>query len=309
MKPSLNVRFVRQTQEIGDGLIMSVIRTISPVPVIIHPGEAPDLEIIGPAPRRRFLKKLTSRKRGNSDTRFFRKKAKLTLFASEENSHYAEGTADFFIGPDAGFTRNDFFRMPNWWSSVDWSSQGVSHKPSPRIRKLIAPEQLCTPLGTETLRRPRKAAIFASHMPGARATLLRELKKVIDVDGYGSHFDTKVRHHDRSGFFKDDVLQNYMFCLCPENEMYPGYYTEKIPESYGAGSIPLGWVDQNARIDFQGGFVNLADFAAEGYAEGIAKALAPDNLEALVSAPLMNSPPSIRGLLGFLERVVSRALD
>jgi hypothetical protein len=279
------------------------------VPVVFDAGKAPDLEIIGPAPRRRFLKRFTSRKRGNSDARLFREKAKLTLFVSEENTRYVEGTADFFIGPDIGFTRDDFFRMPNWWSSVDWSSQGVSNKPSPRIRKLVPPDQLCTPLGIATLRRPRKAAIFASHMPGARATLLRELSRVMEVDGYGRYFDPTIRHHNSSRIFKDDVLQNYMFSLCPENEIFPGYYTEKVPESYAAGSIPLGWADQNIGVDFQGGFINLADFASEGYAAGLRQALEPAQLEELVSTPLMNTPPSIRGLVSFMERVISRALD
>ena len=308
MKHSLTIRYLRQYEEFADSLIMSVIRAVSPVPVVIAPNEPPDLEIIGPAPRRRYLKKLTRRNRGNSDARFFRKKAKVTLFFSEENSRFVEGAADFSIGPDIGFERDDFFRMPNWWSSIDWSSQGVNNKPSPRIRKLIEPARLCEPLGSETLRRPKKAAMFVTHMTEPRVTLKREISKLIEVDGYGRYFDSSIRHHNHSGFFKDDVLKDYMFCLCPEGGMYPGYYTERIPEAYGAGSIALGWADQNIGRDFQGGFVNLASFAAEGYANGLNKVLEPDYLETLVKTPLMNTPPNIGGLLRFVEGIVEHAV-
>ena len=310
MKADLNVRFRGQYEEFPDSLIMCVVSTVSPVPVVFDNSRAPDLEIVGPAPRRRFLKKFTRRKRGNSDGRLFgnRTKAKVVLFHSEENSRYVAGLADYSIGPDIGFARDDFFRMPNWWSSIDWSSQGVNHKPSPRIRNLIRPDQLCEPLGASTLERPRRAAIFATHMTEPRVTLLRELSNVIEIDGFGRHFDKSVAHHNKSGFYKDDVLKGYMFCLCPEGGMYPGYYTERIPESYGAGSIPLGFADQNVDVDFQGGFVNLANFAGEGYARGFERALEPANLERLVSTPLMDRPPDIRGLLGFMDRIISRAL-
>ena len=72
---------------------------------------------------------------------------------------------------------------------------------------------------------------------------------------------------------------------------------------------PLGWADKNISVDFQGGFINLADFAGVGYAKGLAEMLQPASLERLVSVPLMKTLPDIGGLVSFVTKIVERALD
>jgi hypothetical protein len=142
-----------------------------------------------------------------------------------------------------------------------------------------------------------------------RGTILSELSSVIEIDGYGTCFDSRIRHHNESNMFKDDVMKDYMFALCPENSMYPGYYTEKVPESFAAGCIPIAWADQNIAIDFNpGSFINLADFAATGYREGFSKQLSSERMAGLASTPLLARVPDFAGLLRFVERIVERAL-
>ena len=79
------------------------------------------------------------------------------------------------------------------------------------------------------------------------------------VDGMGSYFDLTIKDHHRSGFFKKDILENYAFNLCPENGIYSGYVTEKIPESFAAGCLPVTYADEMTVIDFNPkAFINLA---------------------------------------------------
>ena len=100
-----------------------------------------------------------------------------------------------------------------------------------------------------------------------------------------------------------------MFALCPENSMYPGYYTEKVPESFSAGCIPITWADQNIRSEFNpASYINLVDYASVGYRNGLMQVLQHENLKKLVREPLLLGLPDFRGLLRFLERVVKRAL-
>ena len=56
-------------------------------------------------------------------------------------------------------------------------------------------------------------------------------------------------------------MKNYLINFCPENELYPGWYTEKVPDAFLAGNISLTWADQNIRTDFnKKSFINLNDY-------------------------------------------------
>jgi len=233
--------------------------------------------------------------------------AKVVLYHTTENSRYEP--ADFTIGFDLSITNERHFRMPLWWASIDWSRHGVSNVPTPRIRKLIDIETLMQPLGEDVLQRPRRAAFFTTHMLEPRKTIFSDLSAAIEIDGYGPYFHTRIKDHNGSGIFKDDVLKNYMFNLCPENSMYPGYYTEKVPEAFAAGCIPITWADQNVAREFNpGAFINLADFAATGYRDGFKQALRAESVARLVSTPLLDKAPDFAGLLRFVEQIVDRAL-
>jgi hypothetical protein len=199
--------------------------------------------------------------------------------------------------------------MPNWWTSVDWSGYGIRNHPTPRIRNLIDIETLMNPLGEGVFQRARKAAFFSTHMLDPRQTIFAELSTVIEIDGYGPHFDKGIKDHNRSGVFKDDVLKSYMFNLCPENSMYPGYYTEKVPEAFAAGCIPITWADQNIATEFHpDALINLADFAAAGYRESFATQLCSERITRLASTPLLKKAPNFPGLLRFMAEIVERAL-
>jgi hypothetical protein len=56
-------------------------------------------------------------------------------------------------------------------------------------------------------------------------------------------------------------MKNYAFNLCPENSMFPGYYSEKVLDAFIAKCLPVTWADSNIRIDFnQNAFVNLNEY-------------------------------------------------
>jgi hypothetical protein len=283
--------------------MLSVIRTLSPVPVVFDWTSRPHLEIRG---ANRPWRPLSSRI-ADKLKRKTRGRAKVVLFHTTENARYEP--ADFTIGFDLGVTDERHFRMPLWWTSIDWSSHGVRNVPTPRIRRLIDIETLMRPLGEGVLQRPRKAAFFTTHMLQPRENIFSELSQAIEVDGYGPHFDTSIEHHNNSSIFKDDILQNYMFNLCPENSMYPGYYTEKVPEAFGSGCIPVTWADQNIAREFnQCAFINLADFAATGYREGFKRAVCAECMARLVSTPLLDKAPDFASLLRFVQKIIDQAL-
>jgi hypothetical protein len=218
--------------------------------------------------------------------------------------------ADYSISFDLGVESDRHFRAPNWWESLDWSRYGIKQNQSSRIRTLIDPDLLLQPLGSQVLNRSYKAALITTHLKEPRTSLFTELQKVLPIDGYGRHFDRNIEDHNTSGFYKEDILREYMFSLCPENSMYPGYYTEKVPESYAAGCIPITWADQNVTVDFKpGSYINMADYAGIGFADALALQLEPNKLEALYNTPLLDKLPDIEGYIEFVRGITQRALN
>lgn len=63
---------------------------------------------------------------------------------------------------------------------------------------------------------------------------------------------------------KDQTLEwisNYKFCICFENSEYPGYITEKLPQTYSAGTIGIYWGNPLVHLDFNtNAFINCYDF-------------------------------------------------
>jgi hypothetical protein len=166
------------------------------------------------------------------------------------------------------------------------------------------------PLSDDFLQRPNKAAIFASHLREPRATLLKVLKKELEVVEFGSLFNSNIKNHLESGLIKYDELQKFAFNLCPENGMYPGYYTEKIPEAFMAGCLPITWADDNVKVDFNPqAFINLAPMSASNFSELRQILRSKNTLSRYAEQPLFLSKPSITPVKNYLKEVIKTALS
>jgi hypothetical protein len=191
-----------------------------------------------------------------------RKLAPLTLFQSAENIRYDIHKTDYSISFDLNIKSSAHFRLPYWMEMIDWSHEGVIGNKNPRYGPLLKIERLMQPLGNDFLKRNWGAAFLSSHIREPRKTLFDAVQKAIPVTGFGAHFNKNIEDHHHSGFLKHVLLQDFAFNLCPENGMYPGYYTEKIPEAFYAQCLPITWADENVMVDFNpNAFINLAPMA------------------------------------------------
>ena len=193
---------------------------------------------------------------------------------------------------------------------VDWSHEGLHGNQNPRFGQLLTITRMMQPLGNEFIKRPRSVAIFSSHLREPRATLFKAVERYIPLAGFGPHFDKKILHHHQSGFNKIDVLRNFAFNLCPENGLYPGYYTEKIPEAFVAGCLPLTWTDTNVLADFNPkAFINLEPMSWQNF-EPLRDILnSPSQLDAFAVQPLLAEAPSIEPIKDFLREILRQALS
>jgi hypothetical protein len=272
-----------------------------------------DLLIRGPfsdgSARRRLANRVLA-----GQQRLLRRGPSLRLHVSSENPFAAnyqgfeESGCEFGLGHEIRVGDARYFRLPHWWNYVDFRAQGI---PSPehwvRLGSPLALEQLTQPLRWNR-QGAERAAFVASYLNGERRFLMQRAGLVLPIDGFGRAFDRSIPDHTRSSFTKRELLGGYRFNFCPENVIAPGYVTEKIPESFVCGSIPIGYVDPHVALDFDPqAFLNLHDYLAVGVQRGLGEALAScSKRDQLIETPLLRAPVSIDGLISFLERVLAR---
>ena len=101
-------------------------------------------------------------------------------------------------------------------------------------------------------------------------------------------------------------MTNYAFNLCPENSLFPGYYTEKVPEAFLCKTLPISWMDNNVKFDFnEKSFVNLLNYSKDNYLEIIH--LLKDNsfLKKFVNEPLLLKEPNLENEISFVKKIIN----
>jgi len=241
---------------------------------------------------------------------YFEKKRQrpLTLFHTAENIRHDEIAADFSISFDLGVNDRRHLRFPYWMEFIDWSHEGVTGNANPRFGKLLSIPRLMSPLGRDFLNKPRKAALFCSHLREPRKLLYERMSRMMEVQGFGPYFDSSISTHHSTGYKKIDVLQDFAFNLCPENGLYPGYYTEKIPEAFAADCLPITWVDSNVVIDFNPeSFINMQQFAWQDFEPVLDLVNDENRLEKFACEPLMRREPTLAEVRAFLAEILAQA--
>ena len=234
-----------------------------------------------------------------------RKMPPVTLFHTAENLRHDHIKADFAISHDLDIDSDRHFRLPYWMEMIDWSHEGLVGNRNPRYGELLKLERLQAPLGDQFLKRAQKAALITSHLQEPRAACLSALQELMSVDGMGPYFNKDTKHHHTSDFRKSDILQQYAFNLCPENGMYPGYVTEKIPEAFAAGCLPITFVDESVNREFNpNAFINLKTRFEENFQDLRIILRSKSKLEEYAQEPLLIERSSIFPLFEFISKVL-----
>ena len=283
--------------------------------------DACDVLFIGPYDfntiRRKALKKIVNKfninleKFKNLDLyKFDRKFNPLRIFVSHEPYvpeliHY-----DFSVTPHLAIDDNKHLRIPSWKDYIDWSNEGIFRDQgtlnSKRLGKFYNLEDFYKPLGNSFLKKPRKVCIFTSHLKEPRKSLFSLFQKNFEISGFGPYFDKTIMNHDSNTSTKIEIMKDFAFNLCPHQLLYPGFYDEKVPDSFFSNCLPITWADKNIDIDFNPrAFVNLLDYTKNSY-ESLFDKLKSDNfLEAFIDEPLCVGEINLEKETNFIKRVIS----
>jgi hypothetical protein len=156
-----------------------------------------------------------------------------------------------------------------------------------RGRGFPDPQKLLEPRVSRS-EKPKGVCAFISNGEPTRLRAIEELSKWIDVDVYGPWVKRPVPN-------KYQIAQDYKFTLCFENDLFPGYITEKLLDAYICDTVPLYWGNLGLERHInRSSFINAFDHESlELFAERVGK-LSRETYEAIYVEPLMKSLPSLR---------------
>lgn len=140
--------------------------------------------------------------------------------------------------------------LPLWWLRLNWYEKSFY---SPQLGTYVNKENL---LQQRILRNKKTkfACAFIGNAHPMRMYFIRQLSKLGVVDIYGKSVGKPVKN-------KFSIAKDYRFNICFENDVYPGYVTEKLIDAYMIDTIPIYWGSLgNDQLINRSSFLNLCDY-------------------------------------------------
>jgi alpha(1,3/1,4) fucosyltransferase len=169
-----------------------------------------------------------------------------TVFMTGENVEPDMDRCDFAVSFSRRVEHPRHMRMPNWVAKL--YMEGAN------------PSDLLCANRAPAVQGSRFCAIVARNPAPNREAMAVALARHGPVDAPSSVFHNTAPI-GASWAEKIQFLRNFRFNIAFENACFPGYTTEKLPDTLLAGAIPIYWGDPLVQLDFNtDAFLDLADF-------------------------------------------------
>jgi hypothetical protein len=209
--------------------------------------------------------------------------SKVGIWYTAENVRPPATGWDITLSFDpTGWTPNNIY-LPYWQLITNLyggKSEGF-------LGRTITIEELISPREGRAGDRPKFCCAFIRNPDPVRMRAIAALRQIGEVDVYGIAGAHSVED-------KMSIAANYRFVLCFENDLYPGYVTEKVFDAWATGAIPLWWGLTSTQYLNPLAYLNLNDFAKiSDFAENI-KELESDRsrISQMGSQPLLLIRPN-----------------
>tara|TARA_A100001035_G_scaffold254821_1_gene228970 strand:+ start:226 stop:1146 length:921 start_codon:yes stop_codon:yes gene_type:complete len=208
-------------------------------------------------------------------------------------------------------------RLPLWYFEIDWFRTNIGIIKVDEIeKKLINYGQLTA----DDIANRKDCITIFNNPEGSRMDMLKELEKIMYVEKYGTLFNNPLGPKTNNSFInkffpvysdyqsKIEKMTNFKFNFCPENSLFPGYYTEKCFHAKIAGCIPIYFADYHVHNDFRKeSFINMYDYLEfqdlSKYLSEVKKDYS--HLAKLANEPLLKSIPKLNSIKDFLLKSIT----
>ena len=231
--------------------------------------------------------------------------ARFRIFFTGENERAPQGRWDAYLSFDVHSYEGRNSYLPLWWIT---SSDILVPTISPYLGRAITLEQMMSPRQSLYQSRNKFCVAFVGKAYPFRMQSLSALSKIGKVDVYGSIARNTRQSRAEKKF---EIAQDYKFVFAFENDYFPGYVTEKLPEAWATGAVPLYWGFDIKKSMNPKAFINAADFETlENFVEYVAKVEASEVMwSKIATEPLLTKKPTIENVVKNLEKILSPLRD
>jgi hypothetical protein len=239
------------------------------------------------------------------------KKKKIILFYNVENERIDNTKYDYVIGSDFNYNNDEnYLRIPTWKNYINWDHLGLRVSPLDTLNAVRFGNhynllEMMKPQGDLFLSKKKNICSFFTHISEPRKSMIKVIKNYFKLDGYGKYFDSKIKNHNSSNFSKLEIFKNYFANFCPENEIFPGWYTEKVPDAFLGKTLPITWTDQNIETDFNKlSFININN-NLDNLDEIFLELRSEEFLKKFSNQPLLINKINLNNEIKFVEKLLN----
>ena len=139
------------------------------------------------------------------------------------------------------------------------------------------------------------ACAFIGNPEPTRLRFIEMFARHFEIDLFGTVFGNPVKD-------KKKILQEYKFNVCFENDLYPGYVTEKAIESWECEAIPIWWGLDKFNYLNSAAIIDVYSLGFEGAIEKVREiSNSSQEMKVMRSQPILNKRYDVDELLQNLK--------
>lgn len=225
-----------------------------------------------------------------------RKSAAKSIWYSGENVAPPQGTWDGYLSFDTFLANDVSVYLPLWYlTSTDLfksTTESYWGGSVPKVRELLTGREL-------TIKRKKFVVAFIGKSYPLRLHAIEAISKIGRIDVFGESARNVIKSPSK-------VAKNYKFIMCFENDLFPGYVTEKPIEAYSSGAIPLYWGHDALGYLNPNAIINLNEFTSiREWTEHISRVMSDFNLyKRIYEQPILIKEPSLNPAISLLRKVL-----
>jgi hypothetical protein len=238
--------------------------------------------------------------RGTTDPRAFfvdppkSPNARFGIWYTPENIRPPASGWDITLSYDADNWISGNYYLPFWQFGTDVFGGNREEF----LGKTISVRDLTSPRIGGAGSRPKFCCAFIRNPDPVRMRAIEALREIDQVDVYGLAVGQPVKD-------KMSVASQYRFVMCFENDLYPGYVTEKVFHAWATGAVPIWWgLDSHRNLNVNA-FVNFSEMENLQELQHSIQALYRDSkqLDEMSGEPLLEASPNVKGVINAIRRL------
>lgn len=232
-------------------------------------------------------------------------KAKYSFYWTGENERPPQGAWDGYFTFDTEDFGGRNIYLPLWWITT---TDLFGERKSPWLGKSVTLKELTNRREANFFAREKFCVAFIGKAYPHRLHTIEALSKIAPVDIFGPVNRRGQRSNPES---KLEIAKDYRFMMAFENDLYPGYVTEKAPEAWATGAVPLYWGMESEKFFNPNSMINALDFPS--LSEFVARVRevnsSPEKWSEIASQPLLQRSPSLEPAIARIREIIRPLID